>query len=90
MQLTAPVRLVLKDLLVLGDPTNELKKGEGMVIDDEGTPRLAFGCPACGRVAYHTKLRFNKETNSLRPSVRCVKCQYHGWLKDGWFINEPR
>lgn len=50
-------------------------------------------CPRCGKTSTGPHI-FDKKTTTLHPSLVCnsinddgVKCDYHGWLKNGIFTD---
>ena len=54
---------------------------------------LIICCPRCGKTSTGSHI-YDKETQTLHPSIICnsitdsgVKCDYHGWLKNGIFTN---
>ena len=78
---------------------DELVRGECIVYirNDKNGKLISHGliicCPKCGKTSTgpHT---YNPETFTLHPSIVCnsisdagIKCDYHGWLINGIFIN---
>jgi len=75
---------------------DELVRGECIlyVRNDKDGNLISHGlivcCPKCGKTSSgpHT---FDPKTNTLHPSLVCnsvthgIKCDYHGWLKNGVF-----
>lgn len=54
---------------------------------------LIICCPRCGKTSTGNHV-FDKKTITLYPSIICnlinddgVKCNYHGWLKNGIFTD---
>lgn len=81
---------------------DELVKGECIIYtrhDDKGNPDkitswgLIICCPKCGKTSTGAHM-YNPDTKTLHPSIICnsitdagVKCDFHGWLKNGSFID---
>lgn len=76
---------------------DELVRGECIIYvrNDKDDKLISYGliicCPRCGKTStgVHT---YNPETKTLHPSIVCnsindegVKCDYHGWLRNGIF-----
>jgi len=81
---------------------DELKRGECILYtrhEDKNDRKkitsygLIICCPKCG-ITSTGPHSYDIKTNSLHPSIVCnsindkgVKCDYHGWLKNGIFTN---
>lgn len=69
-----------------------LNKGDAMTyIGKEGKLQLIIVCPGCGKISGSAGGHvFNPDTQSYHPSIVHNKdlggCGWHGWLKDGIFI----
>jgi len=81
---------------------DELVRGECIIYerheDEEDKEKitslgLIVCCPRCGKSSTGKHV-YDPKTKSLHPSIVCnsindngVKCNYHGWLKNGIFSN---
>lgn len=91
---------MLKDVVYLRlvQPATEydqMVKGDAIICTREvqekkqpaGSKTLIICCPQCGFTAYHEPHNYNEETKTLTPSLKCLNCDFHGYLDNGVFIN---
>lgn len=86
--LMKPLKLNLVD-----DPDLLINKGDAWIVKGKGGMlQLVIVCPGCGKVSAsagnHT---YNPKTKTYNPSIvhntELGGCGWHGWLKEGYFIN---
>lgn len=66
---------------------DELKKGEVIIYRrKDNTEGLILCCPKCGYTATGTH-EYDNETQTLKPSIKCGGCYFHGHLKNGIFTD---
>lgn len=78
------VRFVLVDSADL-TTYDDLNKGEACVYRrSDKTHGLVLACPICGHAGGGPH-KYDPFTKSLKPSIRCGRCKFHGHLRNGAF-----